>query len=97
VSDVGGDGGVVFPGALDLLGQALHLPADVVLLVDVGGAELVELADFGIDLDLFHHGRIARGDGLDLGVGERAAFEVFRLAHGDAAVHDLIDEAGFRL
>ena len=88
---------MVFPGALDLLGQALHLPADIVLLVDVGGAQLVELADFGIDLDLFHHRRIARGDGLDFGVGERAAFEVFRLAHGDAAVHHLIDEAGLRL
>ena len=95
--DIGGDGGVVFPGALDLLGQAFHLPADVVLLVDMGGAKLVELADFGIDLDLFHDGGVSGGDGLDLGIGERAAFEVFRLADGDAAVHDLIDEAGFRL
>ena len=92
--DIGGDGSVVLPGALDLLGQAFHLPADVVLLVDMRGAKLVELADFGIDLDLFHDGGIARGDGLDLGVGERAAFEVFGLAHGDAAVHHLIDEAG---
>jgi hypothetical protein len=50
--DIGGDGGVVFLGALDLLGQAFHLPPDVVLLVNTGGAQLVELADFGIDPDL---------------------------------------------
>ena len=67
---------MIFPGAFDLLGQAFHLPADVVLLVEMGGAQLVELADFGIDLDLFHDGGIAGGDGLDFGVGERAAFEV---------------------
>ena len=87
---------MVFPAALDLLRQAFHLPSDVVLLVDMRGAELVEFADFGIDLDLFHDGGIARGDGLDLGIGECAAFEVFRLADGDAAIHDLIDEARFR-
>ena len=62
-----------------MLGQAFDLPADVVLLVDMGGAKLVELADFGIDLDLFHHGGVSGGDGLDLGIGESAAFEVFRL------------------
>ena len=50
--------------------------ADAVLLVEVRRAQLVQLADFRIDLDLFHDGRIAGGDGLDFGVGERAAVEV---------------------
>ena len=95
--NVGRDGCEVCPGALDLLGQAFHLPTDIVLLVDIRGAELVELADFGIDLDFFHHRGVSGSDGLDFGIGERAAFEVFRLAHRDAAIHDLINEAGFRL
>ena len=69
--------------ARNLLRQAANLPADVVLLVEVRGAQLVELADFGVDFDLFHHGRIAGGDGLDFGVGERAAFEILGGAHRD--------------
>jgi hypothetical protein len=36
------------------------------LLVGVNGAELVELADFRVDLYLFNDGGITRGDGLDL-------------------------------
>jgi hypothetical protein len=38
---------------------------------------LNELADFGIDLDLFHDGGVSGGDGLDLGIGESAAFDVW--------------------
>ena len=63
----------------------------------MGGAQLVELADFGIDFDLFHHGRIARSDRLDFGVGESAAFEILGDADGDASAHHLLDEPGFRL
>ena len=82
--DVGRDAlsGVV--RAADLLRQVFHFPAYLVLLVDVGGAQLVELADFGIDFYFLHHGRIAGRDGLDFGVGERSALQVFGLAHGDA-------------
>ena len=78
----------------DLLGQIAKLPADVVLLVEMGGAQLVELADLGVDFDLFHHGGIAGGDGLDFGVGESAAFEILGGADRSLAAHDLLDEAG---
>ena len=63
------------------------------LLVVMGRAQLIELANFGVDFDFFHDGRIAGSNGLDLGVGESSTFEVFRLPDGDASVHDLIDEA----
>ena len=61
-------------------GQVAELPADVVLLVEMHGAQLVELADFGVDSDLLHDRGIARGDGLDFGVGQRPAFEVLGAA-----------------
>ena len=57
-------------------------------------SELVELADFSIDLDLFHDGRIAGSDGLDLGVGEGSAFEVLGRADGGLAAHDLLNKPG---
>lgn len=60
--------------------QVADLPADVALLVGVNGTQLIEFADFGIDLDLFNDGRIARGDCLDFRVGERAALQVLRRA-----------------
>ncbi len=59
---------------LDLARQAADLPTDVTLLIGVNGAQLIKLSDFGIDLDLFNDGGIARGDCLDFRVGERAAF-----------------------
>ena len=93
--DVGGDGGMVLLRAFDMLRQAFHCQRMLCCWLRWDGAQLVELADFGIDLDLLHHGWIAGGDGLDFGIGERAAFEVFRLADRDAAVHDLLDEPGF--
>ena len=65
--------------------------------LQVRGAQLVEPADFGVDPDLFHDRRVARGDRLDLGVGERPAIEVLGGAHRDAAGHHLLDEAGLRL
>ena len=92
--DVGPHAGQGLTRFGDLLRQGADLPADAVLLVEVGGSELVELADFGIDLDLLHDGGIAGGDGLDLGVGERAAFEILGGADGGLAAHDLLDEAG---
>ena len=62
----------------DLPRQVANLPADVALLIGVNGAQLVELADFRIDLDLFNDGRIAGGNRLDLRVGESAAFQILR-------------------
>ena len=92
--------GMVFSGAFDLLREASHLATPgccAAGFICSRSAQLVQLTNFGVHFDLFHNRGIARGDGLDLGVSESAAFEVFRLADGDAAVHDLIDEACFRL
>jgi len=77
-------------------GQVAELPADVVLLVDMYGAQLVELAHFGVDSDLLHDRGIARGDGLDFGVGKRPTFEVLGAAHRSVSGHHLLDEAGLR-
>lgn len=55
-------------GLGDFVGEAPDLPADVVLLVEMGGAELVEVADFGVYFYLFHYGGIAGCDGLDFGL-----------------------------
>ena len=78
----------------DLLGQIPKLPADAVLLVEVNRAQMVELADLGVDFDLFHHGGIAGRDGLDFGVSQSAAFEILGGADRSLAAHDLLDEAG---
>ncbi len=58
---------------------------------------LVELAHFGINSDFLHDRGIARGDGLDLGIGKRPAFEVLGAAHRGVAGHHLLDEAGLGL
>ena len=76
------------------LRKLAKLRADRVVLVQVGGAKLVELAEFSVDLHLLHHGGIARGDGLDFRVGERAALEVFGHANRGLPAHHLLDEAG---
>ncbi len=83
-----------FSRVFDLLGQVTKLPADTVLLVEVNRAQLVELADLGVDFDLFHDGGIAGGDGLDFGVSESAAFETLGGADRSLATHDLLDEPG---
>jgi hypothetical protein len=94
-SNVGEDARKVLPRALDLFRQALHLPPDIVLLIDVRCAQLIEFADFGVDFDFLHHRGISGGYGLILGVGERAAFEILGLTDRHTAVHHLIDEPGF--
>ena len=78
----------------DLPRQVANLPADMTLLIGVNGAQLVQLADFRVDLDLFNDGRIAGGDRLDLRVGESAAFEILRRANRSFSPHHLVDEAG---
>ena len=78
----------------DVTRQIANLPSDVALLVGMNGAQLVELADFRIDLDLFNDGRIAGGDCLDLRVGESAAVEVLGRANRRFSPHHLLDEAG---
>jgi len=44
-------------GVRDLVGQVPNLPADMALLIGVNGAQLIQLADLCIDLDLFKQSR----------------------------------------
>ena len=93
-SNVGEDARKVLPRALDLFRQALHLPPDIVLLIDVRCAQLIEFADFGVDFDFLHHRGISGCNRLDLSVGERTALQIFRGAHRRFSPHHLMDEAG---
>ena len=77
--------------------QGAKLQPDAVLLVQMRRPQLVELADFGVDPDLFHHGGVAGSDGLDFCIGQRAAVEVFRRSDRRVPVHHLLDEAGLGL
>ncbi len=81
----------------DLPGQVANLPPNVALLIRVNGAELVELANLGIDFDFLHDSRISRCNRLDLRIGERAAFEVLGRTDRRLAPHHLMDEAGLCL
>ena len=92
--DVGFDIGQVLFRFRDLPRQVANLPADMALLIGVNGAQLIELSDFRIDLDLFNDGRIAGCNRLDLRVGERAALQILRRAHRGFSPHHLLDEAG---
>ena len=47
------------PGVGDLPGQVAEVPANLVLLVEMHGAQLVELEDFGVDSDFLHDRGIA--------------------------------------
>ena len=55
------------------------------------------LLDLGVGLGQRQHGRVARGDGLDLGVGELLAADVLGAADGGFAGHHLGDEPGLGL
>lgn len=52
------------------------------LLVGVNGTEVVELADFCINLDFFNDGGTPGGNCLDLSVGQCAAFQILCRAIG---------------
>jgi hypothetical protein len=62
----------------DLPGQVADLPADMTLLIGVNCAQLVQLADLRVDLDLFNDGRIAGGNRLNLRVGKGTTFKILR-------------------
>src|SRR5579863_1363840 len=74
--------------------QVENLPTDMSLLIGVNGAQQIELSDFGVDVDLFNDGRIARGDCLDLRIGERAALKILGRPDRGFSPHHLLDEAG---
>src|SRR5262245_48478928 len=76
----------------DFTGERPHLKPDTVLLIQMRRAELVQPADFRIDLDLFHYTRVARRNGLHFRIGERAAIKVLSRTHRCLTVHDLLDE-----
>jgi hypothetical protein len=71
----------MLPCFCDLARQVTNLPTDMALLIGVNRAQLVQLADFRIDLDFFNDGRIAGSYRLDFRVGERPALQVLRRAH----------------
>ncbi len=85
-----------FAGVSDVPGQVAELPADFVLLVEMHGAQLVELAT-SVSILTFSMTRDCPSDGLDFRVGKRAAFKVLGAAHRGVAGHDLLDEAGLGL
>jgi hypothetical protein len=67
----------------------------VALLIGMYRSKLIQLSDFGVDLDLFDDGRIAGCNRLDLGVSESAALQILRGTHRRFSPHHLVDEAGF--
>ena len=76
----------------NLPGEVANLPADVALLIGVNGTQLIELADFGVDLDLLNDGRITGSNRLDFCVGQRAALQILRRANRCFSAHHLLDE-----
>ena len=98
---MGGGGGHVGGEAIDAAlqpvdggGQVAKAAAGDVLLVGVVLLEHGQLLDLGVGLGQRQHGRVARGDGLDLGVGQFLAADVLGAADGGLAGHHLGDEAG---
>src|SRR5579862_2375978 len=77
----------------DVTGQVANLPSDVTLLVCMNCAQLVELADFSVDLDFFDDGRISGSDCFDLCVRESATVEVLGRPDRRFTAHNLVDKA----
>jgi hypothetical protein len=77
----------------DVPREVADFPSNVALLVRMNGTELVELADFGVNLDLLDDGRIAGRDRLNLGVRESATVEVLCCPDRRFAAHNLLDKA----
>ena len=76
------------------VGQLHRQTDDGALVV---GAEVVELANLGVGLDLLHDRGVAGGDRLHLGVGERDLVHVLDSAHRHLAPHELGDHPGLPL
>ena len=81
----------------DGVGQLADAAAGEVLLVDVVLLQDGQPLQFGVGLGERQHRRVARGDGLDLGVGEFLAADVLGAAGGVVAGHHLGDEPGLGL
>ena len=69
--------------------QVAHAAAGDVLLVEVVLLQEGEPLQLGVGLGEGQHGRVARGNRLDLGVGEFLAADVLGAAGGVVAGHDL--------
>ena len=89
VAHVGGEVGDTLGQAGDGLRQVADAAAGEVLLVDVVLLEDGEPLQLGVGLGERQHGRVARGDRLDLGVGQFLAADVLGPAGGVVAGHDL--------
>jgi hypothetical protein len=86
-----------FCESLGILAGATEIGADSVLLLGMGGAESGEPHQFSVHLRLFDDERVARGDGLDFGLGQGGRIEVLKPTDGHVAAHDLGDEFGLGL
>ena len=73
----------------DGLGQLAEAAAGEVLLVGVVLLQDGQPLQFGVGLGQRQHGRVARGDGLHLGVGQFLAADVLGAAGGVVAGHHL--------
>ena len=96
VVGMGRRGGLVRRQLGQALGQAgdgprqiAHAAAGDVLLVEVILLEQGEPLQFGVGLGEGQHGRVARRDRLDLGIGKFLAADVLGPAGGVVAGHDL--------
>jgi hypothetical protein len=74
--------------------QVSDVAAGEVLLVEVVLFQEVESLEFCVRLSKREHGRVARRDRLDLGVGEFLAADVFGTAGGVVSSYDLRNESG---
>ena len=86
---VGGELGQALRQAGDGAGQVAHAAAGEVLLVGVVLLQEGEPLQLGVGLGQRQHRRVARGDRLDLGVGEFLAADVLGTAGGVVAGHHL--------
>ncbi len=77
--------------------QVTNATAGDVLLIQVVLLEQGEPLRFGVGLGECEHGRLARRDRLDLGVGKFLAADIFCPSGGVVAGHDLRNEPGLGL
>jgi hypothetical protein len=77
--------------------RAAEIGTDAVLFLGMGGTQPREADQFRVHLGFFNHQRIARCNGLHLGVGQRRGVQIFKPPNRHVATHHLRDELRLRL
>ena len=77
--------------------RAAEIGADTILLLGVGGAQSREPDQLRVHLGFLNHKRIARRDGLHLGIGQSSGVQILKPSDGHVTAHDLGDELRLRL